>query len=99
MAPKKTKKTAAKSAAAKAKTAAKPVAKAAKPAAKTAPKPVAKAAVKPVPKPASAPVVSTRKPREGQDVLEYLRSYALKNPAMAVVGLVAILLVMLLVIG
>ena len=96
------------------KPAAKPVAKAAakKPAPKPvkaaakkpAAKPVAKPAVKAAAaaKPAIAPAVVVRpnkRAEKGVDVLDYLRSYALENPAMAVVGLVALLLVLLLVVG
>ncbi len=74
----------------------------AKPAAKPVAKAVSKPAVKPVVKPVSKPAVVVRpapRAEKGQDVLDYLRSYALENPAMAVVGLVALLLVLLLVVG
>lgn len=86
------------------KTVAKPAAKKA-PVKKPAAKPVAKPAVKAAAKPAAAkaaPAVVVRpnaRAEKGQDVLDYLRSYALENPAMAVVGLVALLLVLLLVVG
>jgi hypothetical protein len=65
-------------------------------AAQTFTKPAAKVIAKPV---VVAPKAAAQSKKQGKDIIEYLREYALENPAMAVVGLVAILLVMLLIVG